>query len=218
KPEDLDELSTAVAISDEGVDLAGEQINPSQQAERAMAFVFMIARKGGVDAGLGRQIRRRRCDGLDPRLLVAGDDRHRLSPSLSLGRGFLQDFDFTIDAQDLRHLLFKLGVAIFEIVAHLVRLDCLFTEDLAHRSLDQIGQTRMPRRRSVLARVARQEPRRPQLMWITVVLGLVARQRHQPGFGLRRDGWFLARSRAIVEGCQWAIGQRSLDTAPYRLM
>jgi hypothetical protein len=36
KPEELDELSTAVAISDEGVDLAGEQINPSQQAERAI--------------------------------------------------------------------------------------------------------------------------------------------------------------------------------------
>ena len=65
KPEELDELSTAVAIFDKGVDLAGEQINSSQQAERAMAFVFMVACKGGVDAGLGRQIRRRRCDGLD---------------------------------------------------------------------------------------------------------------------------------------------------------
>lgn len=78
KPKELDELSTAVAIFDKGVDLAGEQINPSQQAERAMAFVFMVTRKGGVDARLGRQIRRRRCDGLDSRLLVTGDDRHRL--------------------------------------------------------------------------------------------------------------------------------------------
>ena len=62
KPEEFDELSTAVAIFDKGVDLAGEQINPRQQAERAMAFVFMVARKGGVDARLGWQIRRRRCD------------------------------------------------------------------------------------------------------------------------------------------------------------
>ncbi len=30
KPEEFDELSTAVAILDKGVDLAGEQINPSQ--------------------------------------------------------------------------------------------------------------------------------------------------------------------------------------------
>src|SRR6266545_2247557 len=132
--------------------------------------------------------------------------------------GFLQDLDFTIDAQDLRHLLFELGVAIFKIVTHLVRLDCLLAKDLAHRSLDQIGQTRMPRRQPVFARMARQEPRCPQLMWMAVVLGLVARQRHQPGLGLRRDGWFLARSRAIVKSCQRAVGQRPLDTALHRLM
>src|SRR5258708_40356450 len=35
KLEEFDELSAAVAISDEGMDLAGEQINPGQQAERA---------------------------------------------------------------------------------------------------------------------------------------------------------------------------------------
>jgi hypothetical protein len=44
-----------VAIFDKDVDIAGEQINPSQQAERAVAFVFMVARNGGVDARLGRQ-------------------------------------------------------------------------------------------------------------------------------------------------------------------
>jgi hypothetical protein len=31
-----------VALPDERVDLAGEQIDPGQQAERAMAFVLMI--------------------------------------------------------------------------------------------------------------------------------------------------------------------------------
>ena len=36
----------SVAISDERVDLAGEQINAGQQAERAMTFVLMIAREG----------------------------------------------------------------------------------------------------------------------------------------------------------------------------
>jgi hypothetical protein len=76
----------------------------------------------------------------------------------------------------------------------------------------------MPRRRPVFARMARRESRRPQLMRIAVVLGLVTRQRHQPGFGLRRDGWLLARSRTIIEGRQRAIGQCSLDTALHRLM
>src|ERR1700739_4230821 len=62
KLEEFDELAAAVAISDESVDLAGEQINPSQQADRAMTFVLMIARG-------------RRSDDLDARLLVVGDDR-----------------------------------------------------------------------------------------------------------------------------------------------
>src|SRR6185437_15149352 len=40
KLEEFNELAAAVAISDERVDLAGEQINPGQQAERAMTFVL----------------------------------------------------------------------------------------------------------------------------------------------------------------------------------
>src|SRR4029434_3487096 len=40
KLEEFDELSAAVAVSDEGMDLAREQLNPGQQAERAMAFVL----------------------------------------------------------------------------------------------------------------------------------------------------------------------------------
>ncbi|MET4328703.1 hypothetical protein ABIB80_004538 [Bradyrhizobium sp. i1.15.2] len=196
KSEEFDELAAALAVSDKSVDLPGEQINPGQQAERAVPFVLVVARKA--------------------RLFVARHDRHRLSPSLRLGRGFFQNCDFTIDAQDLGHLPFELSIAIFKIVAHLVRLDFLLAQDLAHRSLDQIGQACMPCRRPVFARMARQQPRRPQLMWIAVVLRL--RQRHQPGFGLRRDGWFLAGSRAIVEGGHRAIGQRSLDTALHRLM
>jgi hypothetical protein len=52
------------------MNLAGEQINPGQRAERAMAFVLMIAREGRMQAGLGRQIWRRRCNGLDSWLFV----------------------------------------------------------------------------------------------------------------------------------------------------
>jgi hypothetical protein len=33
------------------MNLPGEQIDPGQQAERAMAFVLMITREGRVDAG-----------------------------------------------------------------------------------------------------------------------------------------------------------------------
>src|SRR5436190_12358652 len=37
--EEFYELSTAVTVFDERMDLAGEQINPGQQAQRALTFV-----------------------------------------------------------------------------------------------------------------------------------------------------------------------------------
>ncbi|MET4072706.1 hypothetical protein ABID58_007536, partial [Bradyrhizobium sp. S3.2.6] len=126
--------------------------------------------------------------------IVTGFPRH-----FPLAEAFFRTWTITIDAQDPRHLLFELSVAIFKIVTHLVRLGFLLAEDLAHSSLDQMGQTPMPGRRPVFARMARQEPRRPQLMRIAMVFGLVTRQRHQPGFGLRRDRWLLAWSRTIIE-------------------
>ena len=163
-----------------------------------MAFVLMVTSKGGMHARLGRRIRRRRRDGLDSRLLIVGDDCQRLSPLLlRFGRGFFQYFNFAIDAQHLRHLLLELSVAVFKIVTHLVRLDFLLAEDLAHGTLDQMRQTLVPGRGSTFARVACQEARRSQFMRIAVVLGFVARQRHQPAFGLRRDRRFFARPRFI---------------------
>jgi hypothetical protein len=55
KLEKLDEFATAVAIPDQGVNPSGQQINARQQTDGAFALVFMIARKGRVHAGLGRQ-------------------------------------------------------------------------------------------------------------------------------------------------------------------
>src|SRR5580658_1422487 len=64
KLEEFDELAAAVAVPDKRMDLAGEEIDPSQQAERAMTPILKIARKGRMDAWHGRQIRRRGRDGL----------------------------------------------------------------------------------------------------------------------------------------------------------
>ena len=114
KLEEFDELAAAVAISDERVDLAGEQINPGQQAERAMTFVLIIAREGRINVWHGWQIRRRRSDDRDARLLVVGDDRCRLRRLLRFGGGLFQDLDLAVDTQNLCHLLLELGVAPFQ--------------------------------------------------------------------------------------------------------
>jgi hypothetical protein len=54
----FDKLTAAMPISNECMDLAAQQVDPGQQAKRAVAFVLVIPRKGGMDAGIGRQIRR----------------------------------------------------------------------------------------------------------------------------------------------------------------
>jgi len=53
---------------------------------------------------------------------------------------------------------------------------------------------------------------------LAVLLGLVARQRHQPGFGLRRDDRFFARPWSILDGRQRPIGQRPFHVALNRLV
>src|SRR5204863_1716839 len=215
--EEFYELSTAVTVFDERMDLAGEQINPGQQAQRALTFVFMITREGGVDAGYGRQIGRRCCNGLDSRFFIIGHDSYRLARFPRFG-SFFQDLDLTINAQNLRHLLFELGVAPFQIVPHLVWLDFLVAEDFADGALGQLGKTFVPRRRRVLACMPCQEPRRPQRVRITVILGLVASQRYQPRFRLGCNRRLLAGARPIIKRHQWAIGQRPLHAALNRLM
>ena len=77
-----------------------------------------------------------------------------------------------------------------------MRLDFLLAEDLAHRALDQMGETFVPCRRSALARMTGQAATSSdQLVRIAVLLGLIARQRYEPGFRFRRDRRLLAAGR-----------------------
>ncbi len=69
--------------------------------------------------------------------------------------GLLEHFDFAIDAQDLGHLLVEQGIAAFQIVAHLVRLDLVCGENFAQRALSKIGEAFVSRRRTMFANVPR---------------------------------------------------------------
>jgi hypothetical protein len=62
------------------------------------------------------------------------------------------------------------------------------------------------------------KPRRPQLVRIALLLGLVARQRHQPSLGFWRDRRLLAGSRSVIKRPHRTIGHRPLDAALDRLM
>ena len=78
-----------------------EQIDPGQQAERAMAFVLMIRAKLACAAWHWRQIRCRRGDGLDSRLLVVRDDRDRLLRVSPPWQRLFQDLDLAVDTRKL---------------------------------------------------------------------------------------------------------------------
>jgi hypothetical protein len=156
---------------------------------------------------LGGKSGRGRCNGLD---------RHGLARCLALG-GLLQNLDLAINTQNFGHLLLELGIATFQIIPNLVRLDFRLAEDLAYRSLRQIGETLMSEGRSILACMARQQPCR-QLVRMTVILGLIASQGHQPSLSLRCNRPFTARARPIIQSSHRAIGKRSLDAAFNGLM
>ena len=70
--EELDELPTAMAIPDQRVHPASEQVDAGHQGHRAMTLVFVIALDGGVGAGYWSQIGRHVADRLDPGFLVIG--------------------------------------------------------------------------------------------------------------------------------------------------
>ena len=76
KLEEFDEFAAAMAILDQRMYLAGDEIDAGQQADRAMTLIFMLTCEGRMDARFGRQIRGCGGDSLYTRLLVVGDDRH----------------------------------------------------------------------------------------------------------------------------------------------
>ena len=219
KLEKFDEFAAAVAVLDQGVNPAGEQVDPSQQTDRAVALILMIAREGGVLAGLGRQVRGRGRDRLDTGLLVIGDDRHRIARLLFCGgRRLLDELHLAIDAQNLRHLLLELRVAAFQVIANLVRLYLSRIEDVAQRALSQLGKAGMPLRRPVLACVAGEKSCRPQFVRIAEVLGLAAGEIRNPCLGLGGDLRLPAGPRQIVERRQRTTDRRPLNAALNSLM
>jgi len=165
---------------------------PANRLQRSVSNIFVIARHTVVTQRLRRQVRCRRSDRLYAGLFVVGDDRNCRDFPRSRGGGLLQQLDFTIDAQDFRHLLVEQGIAAFQIIAHLVRLDFIRGENFAQRALSKIGEAFVSRRRPMFVNVSRQQPRRPQLVRIPEILGFCGKQDRQQKFAASS---VMARSR-----------------------
>jgi hypothetical protein len=87
KLQKFNEFATTMAVLYQSMDLAGHQVDASQQADRTETLIFMIAGEGRMPARLRRQVRRRAGNRLEPRLLVIGDDRNGVA-GLVLRCGF----------------------------------------------------------------------------------------------------------------------------------
>jgi hypothetical protein len=156
KLEEFDEFAAAMAIPDQGMDLAGDEVDASQQADGAVAFIFLLACEGRMHAGHGWQVWSRRFKGLNARFFVVRNDRYRIDWLLLRCRRLFQDFHLAINAQHRGHLFRKVGITLFQIVPHFVRFDRFLSQDLAYRALRQMSQARMSLRRSMLAGMAGQ--------------------------------------------------------------
>jgi len=160
------------------------------------------------------QVGRSAADRLDARLLVVGDDRKVRLGSVA----FTQDRDLAIDAQHFCHLLLEGLVAALAIIADLVRLHFVSVEDLADCALSKARQAGRACRLSVLPDVARQQRRRPKLMRIPHLLGLLAGQRHHPCAGVVGNRRLLARPRTVVERRHHAKPHRTIKAPVHGLM
>ena len=99
-----------------------------------------------------------------------------------------------------------------------MRFDVVTGKDFADRALGDVGHARMSCGFGVLARMARQQPRRPKLVRISQILGLLAGQRDQPRLGVSGDLRRLARSRAVIERRHHAEADGAIKAPLDRLM
>jgi hypothetical protein len=99
-----------------------------------------------------------------------------------------------------------------------VGFDLMCGQDLAHRSLGQVGQARMAGARSVIARMRCQQTGRPQLVRVTELRRLCASQPDKPSSGLRRNRRIPSRARAVVQRRQHPPFGGALQTPRHCLL
>jgi hypothetical protein len=110
----------------------------------------------------------------------------------------LQQRDLAIDAQEIGHLLVEQGIATFQIIAYLVRLDLIRGENFAQRALSKIGEAFVSCRRSMFTNVSYQQPRRPQFVWIAEILGFAASKIDDESSSFFCDDPLASRTRTVV--------------------
>jgi hypothetical protein len=203
--EELDEFAAAVAFLDQCMDVTGEQINAGHQCQSAVSLIFVMPHYGRAGTRKGRAIRRGGTDRPDSWFLVVGHDGEApvtttvLALAIGASRLPTQHRHLPLDTEDFGHLGLELGIALLQAVAYFVRLDLVLSHDFADPSFGQLPEAEMPGRGCVLTGMRGEQSSRPQLVRITQLFGLLARQRHQPGFRLCRNDRVASGARPIIQ-------------------
>ena len=104
-----------------------------------------------------RPIGRGNRQGLDTRFLIVGNRHHGQAASLLPPKVFIDDFDFFIDMQHLRHFGLELRVPLLHVVANFMRPQFALAQDFMQLGATQLLQFRMTSRHTVLAHVGGQQ-------------------------------------------------------------
>ena len=99
-----------------------------------------------------------------------------------------------------------------------MRLDFWLSQDFADRSLGQLAKAGMPCQRCVLTGMRGEQPSGPQLVRISQLFGLLARQRHQPGLCFGRNDRVASGARPIIERLDHPQFRRSFEAAGHGLL
>ena len=156
----------------------------------------MVATDAGMLAGYRRQIRRRIGDGLQTRLFIHRDRHHRYHSTFLILQG-----DLLINQQNLAHFGFEFGIASFQIVLHLLRMQRLIGQNSVHGRFGSVSQRSVAGPLGVLAHMPGQRTPRPHFRRVTEILWLGTGQMNYPGFGPFGDrGFFGPVVRIFVDG------------------
>src|SRR5215472_5804249 len=209
--QEFDEFGTAMTVAHQTQDLSIPQIDARQQGQRAMADVLMIAAHRRVLAGYRRPVRSGVLQGLDPRLLVVRQHRRQLRGNTHR----VPDLHLLVHMQNLFHLGLKVGIALLQIIADLMRLNGLGAQNLGHRSARKSLQAGMTSSRAMLPHMLGQQAGGPQFLRVTQLLGLLASQGYHPSAPFRAQRLPSASAGQILQRRAYAqfegLGYAALD-------
>ena len=130
-----------------------------------------------------------------------------------MNSAFVVERNVPIDHQDFLHLAIKLRVALFQVVANLVRLDVVVIQDSPDSALARIGQSGKACTFGAFPYKPSQCPDRPQLRRQPMILWLGACDAHYPRLGFITDLGLVGAVVLVLETHLNTCAQRLVHAA-----